>query len=385
MYNNKFLKIAEFIKQLYPNQNPIPLHAPIFCGNEKRYVCEAIDSTFVSSVGPFVNQFEDMMSSITGTSYSVAVVNGTNALHIALLLVGLQREDEVLTQSLTFVATCNAISYIGASPVFIDVDRDTLGMSPASLEEFLNAKAEIRNDGFCYNKATQRRIRACVPMHTFGLPCRIEEIKCICDKWNISLIEDAAESLGSFCSGKHTGTFGMIGVFSFNGNKTVTSGGGGAIITNDETIARRAKHLTTQAKVPHKWEFVHDEIGYNYRMPNLNAALACAQLEKLEDFVNSKREVASLYHDFFNDFETIQPIKEKKNSRSNYWLNAIIFNDKEEKELFLEYSNKNGIMTRPVWQLMNRLRMFAAYETSDLGNSEWLANRLVNLPSSVRK
>lgn len=384
MNTDKFFKIGAFIKELYPSQNPIPLHAPVFNGNEKKYVCDAIDSTFVSSVGQYVNQFEGMMSLITGSSYSIAVVNGTNALHIALLLGEVKRTDEVLTQSLTFIATCNAISYIGAYPIFIDVDLDTLGMSPNSLENFLTTRAEIRLDGFCYNKTTGRRIKACVPMHTFGLPCRIEDIKYICEKWNISLIEDSAESLGSFYAGRHTGTFGTMGVFSFNGNKTVTCGGGGAIITNDEKLAKRAKHITTQAKIQHQWEFVHDEVGYNYRMPNLNAALACAQLEKLDDFVKNKRAVASLYHQFFKEFDSIQSVIELDNARSNYWLNAIIFNDKQEKESFLHYSNKNGIMTRPVWRLMNKLPMFALNERGDLQNSEWLADRIINLPSSVR-
>ena len=288
MGTSTFKDLVHFVKQKFPNQDFIPLHAPVFIGNEKKYVLDAIDSTFVSSVGAYVNRFEEMMVDITGAKYAVATVNGTSALHMALILANVQAQDEVLSQALTFVATANSISYIGAKLVFIDVDKDTLGMSPKSLQYFLEAHAEKRSDGITYNKQSGRKISACVPMHTFGLPCRIDEIARICKEWNIFLVEDAAESLGSYYQNKHTGVFGKIGVFSFNGNKTVTCGGGGALITNDEIIAKRAKHLTTQAKVPHKWEFVHDEIGYNYRMPNLNAALACAQLEQLKLFVENK-------------------------------------------------------------------------------------------------
>ncbi|WP_036693409.1 LegC family aminotransferase [Pedobacter glucosidilyticus] len=380
---NTFQTVVNFIKQQFPNQDFIPLHEPKFIGNEKAYVLDAISSTFVSSVGAYVNKFEEMMCEITGAKHAIAIVNGTNALHLALLLADVQEDDEVLSQSLTFIATCNAISYIKAKPVFIDVDLDTLGMSPSSLKLFLHQYGEKRADGFTYNKQSQKRIKACVPMHTFGLPCRIDEIAEICNQWNISLIEDAAESLGSYYKNRHTGTFGKIGTFSFNGNKTVTCGGGGALITNDATLAKRAKHLSTQAKQAHPWAFLHDEIGYNYRMPNLNAALACAQLEQLNTFVENKRVLASSYKNFFQDL-AIPFVQELPEAQSNYWLNAILWKDIEEREAFLKYANDNGVMSRPVWELMHRLPMFSTAQKAHLSNSEYIADRLVNIPSSVR-
>lgn len=378
-----YLPIIDFVKSQFPDKDFIPLHAPLFIGNEKKYLIDAIDSTFVSSVGAYVNKFEEMMCKITGAKHCIAIVNGTNALHMALLLADVNKDDEVLSQSLTFIATCNAISYIGAEPLFIDVDKDTLGMSPKALNHFLETVAELRPDGFTYNKQTNKRIKACVPMHTFGLPCRIDEIATICDNWNIILIEDAAESLGSYYKGKHTGVFGSIGTFSFNGNKTVTCGGGGAIITDDDAIAKRAKHLTTQAKVAHPWAFVHDEIGYNYRMPNLNAALACAQLEQLERYIQNKRELALTYQNFFAT-QPINFVKEVKDAKANYWLNAILLESVEEREAFLAFANSNGVMSRPVWELMHRLPMFKDAPRADLSNSEFIADRLVNIPSSVR-
>lgn len=378
-----FKNIADFIKNLFPEFEYIPLHVPTFKGNEKKYVIETIESTYVSSVGPFVNQLEEMLCKITGAKYSVAIVNGTNALHIALLLSGVERNDEVLSQSLTFIATCNAISYIGASPAFIDIDKDSLGMSPNSLLDFLKTSTEIKSDGFTYNLHTGKRIKACVPMHTFGLPGRIDEIVEICEKYNIQVIEDAAESIGSFYKNKHTGTFGRIGVFSFNGNKTITSGGGGAIITNDLAIAHKAKHITTQAKINHPWSFIHDEIGYNYRMPNLNAALACAQLEQLDFFVANKRELSVKYSEFFDQIG-VEYVKEIDQAHSNYWLNAVIFSVKTERDDFLKFTNSNGIMTRPSWELMHRLPMFENAFKVDLTISEWVSDRLVNIPSSVR-
>jgi perosamine synthetase len=380
---HKFEGIANFIKSQFPNQNFIPLHVPLFIGNERKYVMDTLDSTFVSSVGNYVNRFEDMMCEITGAKYSIAIVNGTNALHMALILADVNSKDEVISQSLTFIATCNAITYTGAKPVFLDVDRDTLGLSPIAIANFLEANATMKSDGFCYNKNTGNRIKACIPMHTFGLPCRIDEIAEICRTWNITLIEDAAESLGSYYKEKHTGVFGKIGTFSFNGNKTVTSGGGGALITNDEDLAKRAKHLTTQAKVAHPWAFVHDEIGYNYRMPNLNAALACAQLEQLDKFVKNKRELAYLYAAKFKDTDT-SFVSELPSAKANYWLNAILLANKEEQYDFLTYMNNNGVMARPVWELMHRLPMFKNAERETLENSEWIADRLVNIPSSVR-
>ena len=378
----KFQKVVDFIKEQYPDKEFISLHEPVFIGNERKYVLDAIDSTFVSSVGAYVNRFEKMMAEITGAKYAIAIVNGTNALHLGLLLANVDRDDEVLSQALTFIATANAISYIGAKPVFIDVDRDTLGMSPTALSNFLEANAELRADG-CYNKVTGKRIAACVPMHTFGFPCKIDEIATICAKWNIALVEDAAESLGSYYKDKHTGVYGKVGIFSFNGNKTVTCGGGGALITDDEAVAKRAKHLTTQAKVAHKWEFVHDQIGYNYRMPNLNAALACAQLEQLTIFVENKRLLAAKYRAFFNGLP-FTFVEEPDNAEANYWLNAILFDDLSQREEFLAYTNDRGVMTRPVWELMNRLPMFKDCQTDELTNSVWIADRLVNIPSGYR-
>lgn len=379
-----YKKTLDFIRDLYntPKAN-IYLHEPRFFGNEKTYLCDAIDSTFVSSVGAYVNKFEGMMTEITGAKYAVAVVNGTAALHIALKLAGVKSGDEVLSQALTFIATANAISYENAIPHFVDVDEATMGMSPIALKKRLQDIAELKN-GICYNKETGNKITACVPMHTFGLALRIDEIVSICDAYNIAIVEDAAESLGTYYKGKHTGTFGKLGTFSFNGNKTVTCGGGGAIITDDEEIAKRAKYITTTAKIPHKWEFAHSEIGYNYRMPNLNAALACAQLEQLEMYIDNKRDTAKAYQNFFDNHDGIQAIKEVENSKSNYWLNAVRLKSKEERNEFLEYTNEHGVMTRPIWNLMNKLPMFANCPKGDLSISEALEDTIVNIPSSVR-
>ena len=379
-----FESIADFIRTKFPGQEFIPLHAPVFQGNEKKYLTDAIDSTYVSSVGAYVNRFEEMMCEITGAKYAIAIVNGTNALHLSLLLADVTANDEVLSQSLTFIATCNAISYIGASPLFIDVDMDTLGMSPESLRRFLETHGEKREDGFTYNRLTDNRIKACVPMHTFGFPCRIDEIAAICNEYNIVLIEDAAESIGSYYKGKHTGLYGAMGTFSFNGNKTVTCGGGGALITDDEALAKKAKHLSTQAKVPHRWAFMHDAVGYNYRLPNLNAALACAQLEQLNLFVENKRALAKEYAAFFNS-KDIKFTTELPEAVANYWLNVIWLENREERDEFLEYANSNGVMSRPVWELMHTLPMFKNAVKADLSNSEWIADRIVNIPSSFRK
>ena len=302
---------------------------------------------------------------------------------MAMLLVGVEREDEILTQALTFIATCNAISYIGAHPVFIDVDRDTLGLSPKAVRIWLEKNAGLK-DNVCYNKNTGRRIRACIPMHTFGHPVKIDELVDICNDWHIELIEDAAESMGSFYKGRHTGTFGRVGAISFNGNKTITTGGGGMLLFQDEELGKLAKHLTTQAKVPHRWAFVHDHIGYNYRMPNINAALGCAQLENLERYVQDKRETAARYKEFFAAVPDVDFFTEPDNCRSNYWLNVVLLKDKAAQQEFLEYTNDHGVMTRPVWELMNRLEMFKHCETDGLENTEWLAERIVNIPSSVR-
>ncbi|CAA6827013.1 MAG: Bacillosamine/Legionaminic acid biosynthesis aminotransferase PglE; 4-keto-6-deoxy-N-Acetyl-D-hexosaminyl-(Lipid carrier) aminotransferase [uncultured Sulfurovum sp.] len=377
-----FEKTVQFIQEAYDTKEFLPLHEPVFFGNEKKYLNECIDSTFVSSVGKFVDQFEQMVAEYTGAKYAVATVNGTAALHIALKLVGTDENSEVITQPLTFIATCNAISYCNAIPVFVDVDRDTMGLSPKSLKTFL-AQETTQKAGACYNKITGRKITAVVPMHTFGHPCKIDEIATICDEYNIALVEDAAESLGSYYKGKHTGTFGKISAFSFNGNKTITTGGGGMIITDDEALAKHAKHLTTTAKVPHPYEYIHDEIGYNYRLPNLNAALGCAQMETLDVILKKKRELASRYIDFFAD-KNIDFVTESQDAKVNYWLNAIILKDNAERDLFLKETNDSGVMTRPVWALMNRLEMFKNSQCTDLSNALWLEERVVNIPSGVR-
>ena len=375
--------ITAFIRTTFNEPEAfIPLHVPYFMGNEKKYLEECIDTTFVSSVGQFVDRFEKMIADYTGAKKAVVCVNGTNALHLALLLAGVERDDEVITQSLTFIATCNAISYIGAHSVFIDVDKDTMGLSPFALGEWLKNFAEIK-DNACYNKKTGRRIKACVPMHTFGHPVHLDELVRVCEKYCIDLVEDAAESIGSFYKGKHTGTFGKIGVLSFNGNKTITTGGGGMLLFNDEALAKYAKHLTTQAKMPHRWEFVHDEVGYNYRMPNINAALGCAQMENLDKILANKRETAMKYKAFFQTKENITFFDEPKNCQSSFWLNAILLKDKEARDNFLQYSNDEGVMTRPIWQIMNRLPMFANCQTDDLTNTKWFEDRVVNIPSSV--
>jgi aminotransferase in exopolysaccharide biosynthesis len=376
-----FDEVIAFIRSLY-GDGFIPLHEPRFIGNEKKYVLDCIDSTFVSSVGKYVDQFEKMICETTGSKFAVATMNGTSALHMGLMIADVRDRDEVLTQALTFVATANAISYIGASPVFLDSAEDNLGLCPESLKKFLLNYAEKRSDGFTYNKLTQKRIKACVPMHVFGHPVKLNEIIQICDSYNITVIEDAAESLGSYYHGKHTGTIAPIGILSFNGNKIVTSGGGGAILLQDEAMAKRAKHLTTTAKIPHRWEFNHDEIGYNYRLPNLNASLLCAQIEMLPQFIKNKRETAKKYKEHFLS-TGISFVSEPDGCESNYWLNALIFNDKKTQQEFLKISNDSGVMTRPIWKLMPDLMMFKNSQTSDLVNARKYESTVVNIPSSV--
>jgi len=378
-----FKETVAFIrKQFNTPEAFIPLHEPRFVGKEKEYVMDAIDSTFVSSVGAYVDKFELEVARITGAKYAVATSNGTSALHIALLMAGVKTNDEVITQPLTFVATANAISYVNANCVFLDVDRDTMGLSPTKLKAFLKANAEIV-DGVAFNKETGSKLAACVPMHTFGFPCRIDEIVAICNEYHIPVVEDAAESLGSSYKGKHTGTFGMIGVYSFNGNKTITCGGGGAIVTDDAELAKFAKHITTTAKVPHACEYEHDAVGYNYRMPNLNAALACAQLEQLEAYVENKRELALKYAEFFKA-KSFDFALEGPDSYSNYWLMAVILKDRDQRDDFLKYTNEQKVMTRPIWRLMHTLKMYKECQVEDVSNAEWLAERVVNIPSSVR-
>ena len=379
---SSYKKITDFIHDLY-GAPEVPLHAPCFIGNEKKYLAECVDTTFVSSVGQFVDRFEEKMAQYTGAARAVTCVNGTNALHLALLLVGVARGDEVLTQALSFIASCNAIRYIDAVQVFLDVDQSTMGLSPDAMRDWLFRNAEMK-DSQCFNKNTQRRIKACVPMHTFGHPARIDEIAAVCEEYHIELVEDAAESLGSLYKGQHTGLFGRVGVISFNGNKTITTGGGGMLLLNNEELGAQAKHLTTQAKVPHRWEFIHDRVGYNYRMPNINAALGCAQLEHLEEFVLNKRETVEKYHAFFATIDDMDYFLEPENCRSNYWLNTILLKDRQAQQDFLQYTNAHGIMTRPAWQLMNRLEMFKGCETDGLKHTQWLEERIVNIPSSVR-
>lgn len=378
-----FLEVVNFIKSLYPCEIPIPLHEPYFAGNEKKYLIDAIDSTFVSSAGEYVDRLEKMLCEVTGARFAIATVNGTSALHTALTLSGVESSNEVITQPLSFVATANAISYCGASPVFVDVEKETLGLSPEALESFLKTKTSVKNK-ICYNIATGRQIKACVPMHTFGHPCRIDAIADICGYYCISLIEDAAESLGSTYKTRHTGTFGAFGIYSFNGNKTVTCGGGGAIVTNDENLAKKAKHITTTARMPHPYEYIHDLIGYNYRMPNLNAALACAQLEQLGIFIEKKRDYAKKYQDFFESL-AISFVHEPDYARSNYWLNAIILPDRTMRDEFLKLTNEAKVVTRPVWRLLNKLDMYKRCQTDNLTNAQWLEERLVNIPSSVSR
>ncbi|WP_296381624.1 LegC family aminotransferase [Winogradskyella sp.] len=374
--------IIKFIRDIYKTEEFIPLHEPRFRGNEKKYINECIDSTFVSSVGKFVDQFEASVSEFTGAKYAIATVNGTAALHIGLLLADVQSNDEVITQPLTFVATANAISYCNAHSIFVDVDMDTMGLSPEKLSDFLKLNTELIN-GNCVNKTTKRIIKAVVPMHTFGLPTRIDEIVDICNKHHINVVEDAAESLGSYHKNQHTGTFGLVGTLSFNGNKTITTGGGGMLITNDEALAKKAKYITTTAKVPHQWDYNHDLIAYNYRLPNLNAALGCAQMESLPEFLKSKQKLAKIYSNFFSKNSSIDFIEPTVNSISNFWLNAIKLESLEARNEFLKVTNENGVMTRPIWKLMNSLPMFASAQCGNLDNASALENRIVNLPSSV--
>jgi perosamine synthetase len=374
-------ELIAFFRDRFNTNEFIPLHVPTFSGNEKKYLNECIDSTFVSSVGPFVDKFEQLMNQITKTKKTTAVVNGTAGLQVALRLVGVKKNDEVITQALTFVATANAIAYNNAHPIFLDVDLDTMGLSPNAVDDFLEEYGELREDG-CYNKKTGRKIAACIPMHTFGFPVHLDELLIVCNRWKIPLVEDAAESLGSEYKGKPTGSFGEIGVFSFNGNKIVTSGGGGAITTNNIKLGERAKFLTTTAKQPHPFEYIHNELGYNFRMPNLNAALACAQLEQLDLYLNKKRSLANRYEKFFSS-KGIKFRTETKNTKANYWLMCIELENSKERDLFLESTNLNNVMTRPIWKSMDFLPMYKNCQKDVLLNTRFLEARIVNIPSSV--
>ena len=376
-----FDNFVNFARDLYSTKDFIPLHAPQFHGNEKEYVLNTINSTFVSSVGEFVDKFENSVSEYTGIKYAIATVNGTAALHLALKLSGVEKNTEVLTQSLTFIATCNAIRYCDAFPVLVDVERSTLGLSPESLLEFLEEHSELRDDGFSWNKSTNRRIVACISMHTFGFPVKLSEISQICSRFNIELIEDAAESMGSFYKEKHTGSFGKISAMSFNGNKIVTTGGGGMILTNDEELAIKAKHISTTAKIPNTFAFEHDQIGYNYRLPNLNAALGLAQMDSLPSYLESKRLIAKKYQDWGKSNNLVF-FEEPINTCSNYWLNVAVTENKETRDLFLQITNNSNVMTRPVWTPMHKLLMYKHCQRTNMKTTEWLYKRAVNVPSS---
>ncbi|WP_420229177.1 LegC family aminotransferase [Psychrobacter sp. ER1] len=374
-------ELIKLVREIYSTDEFIPLHAPSFSGNEQKYVTETITSTFVSSVGKFVDEFEQKVQQVTGSAKAIATVNGTAALHSALYLADVRAGDLVITQALTFVATCNALYHMGAKPIFIDIERKAFGLCPVATEQWLSENAVIDEEGQCRHKETKAPIKAVMPMHTFGHPAQIDELLTVCQKWNLTLIEDAAESLGSYYKGKHTGTLGRFGALSFNGNKVITTGGGGMVLCQSQEDGIRAKHLTTTAKVPHPYEFYHDEAGFNYRMPNLNAALGCAQIEQLEAKLASKRLIAERYMEFFKSTD-YRFVVEPEYAQSNYWLNAVVCPDVNARDTLLEVTNKQGLMTRPVWQLMHGLPMFANELKGDLSNSEWAEARLVNLPSS---
>lgn len=375
------MELIKLVRDIYSTNEFIPLHAPSFSGNEQKYVTETITSTFVSSVGKFVEEFEQKVQQVTGSAKAIATVNGTAALHSALYLADVRVGDLVITQALTFIATCNTLYHMGAKPIFIDIERKAFGLCPIATEQWLSENAFIDEQGQCRHTASGAAIKAIMPMHTFGHPVQLDELLALCQTWNLTLIEDAAESLGSYYKGQHTGTLGRFGALSFNGNKVITTGGGGMLLCREAEEGVRAKHVTTTAKVPHAYEFFHDEPGFNYRMPNLNAALGCAQMEQLEVMLANKRIIAERYEQFFSDTE-FQFVKEPDYAQSNYWLNAVLCPDLDSRNALLKQTNAAGVMTRPVWQLMHRLPMFADSLRGDLKHSEWAEARLVNLPSS---
>jgi aminotransferase in exopolysaccharide biosynthesis len=374
-------KLISFVRDIYQTNDFIPLHAPTFAGNEKAYVLDTIESTFVSSVGKYVEDFEKQIEIYTGTAKAIATVNGTAALHTALYMSGVQPGDLVITQALTFVATCNALYHMGAEPIFVDVSKVSLGLCPKATEEYLEHNAKLNADGECIHKSTGQRIKAVLPMHTFGHPVELDELVAVCLKWNLFLVEDAAESLGSFYKGKHTGTIGDFSAISFNGNKIITTGGGGMVLCRDLEAGNHTKHVTTTAKVPHPYEFYHDEPGFNYRLPNLNAALGCAQMEMLPTFLKQKRVLAEQYKTLFSGSD-FQFVVEPEYAQSNYWLNAIICPNVDSRNSLLKEANEQGVMTRPIWKLMHRLPMFKNALKGDLSVSEWVEAHLINLPSS---
>ncbi|EJR7409726.1 aminotransferase LegC [Campylobacter coli] len=378
-----FEKEISFIKSLFNKEN-IALHEPCFIGNEKKYLLECIDSGFVSSVGEFVTRFEEALKEKTKARFVIATNTGTAALHIALLANGIDENCEVITQSISFVATANAIAYTGAKPIFLDIDENTLSLSPKALEHFLENQT-YQKDNLSYNKTTHKPIKACVIMHTFGLSAHIKAIKELCEKYHILLIEDAAEALGSTYENKALGTFGKCGILSFNGNKIITGGCGGAILSDDENLAKLARHLSTTAKIPHPYEYDHDRIAYNYRLCNINAAILLAGLENLELFLENKRELAKIYKDFFKNHDKCKFIDEKSNEKSNFWLNTLLFKDENLRNIFLEECLKNNIFVRPVWKSLPSLKAFQNCQSNELINTKKLEKRLINLPSSVRR
>ncbi|EAJ0057963.1 aminotransferase LegC [Campylobacter jejuni] len=378
-----FEKEISFIKSLFNKEN-IALHEPCFIGNEKKYLLECIDSGFVSSVGEFVTRFEEALKEKTKARFVIATNTGTAALHIALLANGVDENCEVITQSISFVATANAIAYTGAKPIFLDIDENTLSLNPKALEHFLENET-YQKDNLSYNKTTHKAIKACIIMHTFGLSAHIKALKELCEKYRILLIEDAAEALGSTYENKALGTFGKCGILSFNGNKIITGGCGGAILSDDENLAKLAKHLSTTAKIPHPYEYDHDRIAYNYRLCNVNAAILLAGLENLELFLENKRELAKIYKDFFKNHDKCEFIDEKSNEKSNFWLNTLLFKDENLRDIFLKECLENKIFSRPIWKSLPSLKAFQNCQSDELINTKNLEKRLVNLPSSVRR
>ncbi|MGH1427744.1 MAG: LegC family aminotransferase [Arenicella sp.] len=382
---------TELVRSIYQTKDFIPLHAPVFSSIDKSMVADAIDSTFVSSVSDYVGKFEYALSEFTGAKHVIPVVNGTSGIHLALHAIGVDSDCEVLTQSLTFAATCNAIAYTGAKPVLVDVDSENMGLCPNAITSFLEEYAEMRSDdgvqAKAVNKLTGKHIAACIPMHTFGHPVKFAELKCVCDKWNIVIIEDSAEALGSFVHvnglKRHCGTLGLMGVLSFNGNKPITTGGGGAILTDNDAYAERLRHLSTTAKLPHAWEYVHDEMGFNYRMPGLNAALGCGQMAQLGGFLADKRQITDAYRCWASN-EGVSFVDAKEGAQPNFWLNALILEDKQQRDEFLTETNQQGVMTRPIWQPMHLLKHFQDVQRTDLSNTLNIMDRLVNVPSSSR-
>lgn len=378
--NKPWMQFVESVKAMYGKEF-VPLHEPTFNEKELEYVTDCVKTGWVSSVGAYVTRFEEDLAKYVGVKRAVAVVNGTAALHIALKVAGVEADDEVLMPSLTFIATANAVTYCNAIPHFIDVHEDTLGVDPFKLDTYLTDIAEIRN-GELYNKESNRRIKALVPMHTFGHAVHVDELLALAEKYHLVIVEDAAESLGTYYKGKHTGSFGKVNAMSFNGNKIITTGGGGAILTDDEELADFAKHLTTTAKVAHKWEYVHDEIGYNYRMPNLNAALGCAQLEKIDKFLSNKKQLITKYEKLVADLEGVHLFQQPLHSNSNYWLQTLVLDDSLNRDDVLAFLNEHGVMSRPIWQPMHELEMFKACPMMDLAVTEMLKKRIVNIPST---